>query len=129
MKRTLISLCLILIFILSVVIADLWFMNRYADGMNRRLDAIVKADSYEEKKRLAGELDVFFVSHDFFAHRLVPTGRMEEMETLLHKLNAYIETEDSHEVAATVAELRSRVNLLYSTFMYRWYHPERFRIE
>lgn len=129
MKRTLISLGLITVFIITVVIADLWFMSRYAEGMNSRLDAIAEAKSYLEKKKLAKELDDFFVSQDFWAHRLVPTGRMEELETLLHKLNAYLETEDSHEVTATVAEIRSRVNLLYSTSIYHWYHPVEFRIE
>lgn len=129
MKRTLISLGLITVFILAVVIADLWFMTRYAEGMNTRLDAIAEAESYQEKKELAAELDDFFLSRNFWAHRLVPTGRMEELETLLHKLNAYIETEDTHEVVATVAEIRSRVNLLYSTSFYHWYHPAEFRIE
>ena len=53
----------------------------------------------------------------------------EELEMLLHKLNAYLKTEDEHEIEATAAELRARVNLLYSTDLYHWYHPFQFRIE
>ncbi len=129
MKRTVISLSLITAFILAVVIWDLWFMTRYVSGMNDRLDALEAAGSLEEQKSLAMELDDFFMDRNFWAHRVVPTGRMEDLETLLHKLNAYIETEDEHEVEATIAEVRARVNLLYSTDIYHWYQPAEFRIE
>lgn len=129
MRRTWISFGLLSLFILAVVCGDLWFMSSYADGMNRRLDAITAAATMEEKKSCAAELDAYFTEKNFWAHRLVPTGRMEELETLLHKLNAYLKTEDEHEIEATVAELRARVNLLYSTTVYHWYHPAEFCIE
>ena len=129
MKRTVISLTVIIVFILAVICGDLWFMSSYAHGMNLRLDAIAQADSLEAKKQRAAELDEYFLKRNFWAHRLVPTGRMEELEALLHKLNAYLKTDDSHEVDATIAEIRARVNLLYSTTIYHWYHPAEFRIE
>lgn len=129
MKRTIISLTVIIVFILAVVCGDLWFMSSYAYGMNRHLDAILEADTLELKKQRAIELDDFFVRKNFLAHRLVPTGRMEELETLLNKLNAYLKTNDEHEVEATVAEIRARVNLLYSTTIYHWYQPAEFSIE
>jgi hypothetical protein len=129
MKRTIISLTVIIVFILAVVCADLWFMSSYAYGINRHLDAILEAHTLESKKQRATELDEFFANKDFWAHRLVPTGRMEELEMLLNKLNAYLKTNDEHEVEATVAEIRARVNLLYSTSIYHWYQPAEFRIE
>ncbi|MBQ8894031.1 MAG: DUF4363 family protein [Clostridia bacterium] len=129
MKRTMVSLILIILFILAVVLGDLWFMSSYAEGMNDRLDALLEAKTLEEKKSCALDLDAFFEKRNFWAHRLVPTGRMEELETLLHKLNAYLKTDDAHEVEATVAEIRSRVNLLYSTAIYHWHHPTEFCIE
>lgn len=129
MKRTVISLTLITVFILAVAWGDIYFMTGYAKGMNDRLDAVEQAESFEEKKICALSLDRFFRSKGFWAHRFIPTGRIEELETLLHKLNSYIETKDDHEVEATVAELRARVNLLYSTSIYHWYHPTEFRIE
>lgn len=129
MRRTVISLSLILLFIVAVVGGDLWFMSRFADGMNRRLDAVSSAATLVEKKILAKDLDAYYSKQDFWAHRLIPTGRIEELETLLHKLNAYLKVGDMFEVEATVAEIRSRVNLLYSTTLYHWYHPAEFRIE
>lgn len=129
MKRTWISFGVLVVFILAVVCGDLWFMSSYADGMNRRLDAIMEAGTLEDKKSCAEDLDAYFVKKNFWAHRLVPTGRMEELETLLHKLNAYLNTADEHEIEATVAEIRARVNLLYSTDVYHWYHPAEFCIE
>jgi hypothetical protein len=129
MKRTVISLILILFFIRLVVCGDLWFMSGFADGMNNGLDAIRDAETFADKKLLANELDSFYESRSFWAHRLIPTGRMEELETLLHKLNAYLKVGDDYEVEATVAEIRARVNLLYSTSIYHWYHPAEFRIE
>ncbi len=129
MKRTMISLGVISVFILGIAIGDLWFMNRYAAGMNEGLDAIAAAESFDEKKMHTAQLEDFFVSQDFWAHRLIPTSRLEELETLLHKLNAYLETEDENEVSATVAEIKARVNLLYSTNLYHWYHPAGFSIE
>ncbi len=129
MKRTVISLTVITAFVLGVVVWDLWFMTRYVGGMNERLDALEAALEFEEQKACAAQLDDYFLSKNFWAHRLVPTGRMEELETLLHKLNAYIETKDEREVEATIAELRARLNLLYSTDLYHWYHPMEFRIE
>ncbi len=129
MKRTVISLTLITVFILAVALGDIYFMTGYAEGMNDHLDAVEKAVSFEEKKACALSMDQFFRSKEFWAHRFVPTGRIEELETLLHKLNSYIKTKDDHEVDATVAELRARVNLLYSTSVYHCYHPTGFRIE
>lgn len=129
MKRTMTGLIVITVFVVAVVLADLWFMSQYAAGMNERLDAVANAEGFENQKYAAEELDRYFNEQDFWAHRFIPTGRMEELETLLHKLNAYITTEDEHEVLATAAEIRARVNLLYSTDLYHWYHPADFRIE
>lgn len=129
MKRTIISLSLITLFVFGVVFFDLFFMTRYVGALNDRMDLLEHASSREEQIERALDLGEFFKEHKFWANRLIPTDRMEDMETLLHKLNAYIETEDVHEVEATIAELRSRVNLLYSTDPYHWYHPTRFRIE
>lgn len=129
MKRTMTGLIVITVFVVAVVLADLWFMSQYAAGMNERLDAVANAEGFENQKHAAEELDRYFNEQDFWAHRFIPTGRMEELETLLHKLNAYIATEDEHEVLATAAEIRARVNLLYSTDLYHWYHPADFRIE
>ena len=129
MKRTIISLCIITVLIIAIVVGDLWFMSNFADGMNTRLDAIAGADTIVEKKQLAAELDNFYMKRNFWAHRLVPTNRMEDLETLLHKLNAYLKAEEENEIEATVAEVRARVNLLYSTSVYHWYHPTGFCIE
>lgn len=129
MKRTIISLCIITVLIIAIVVGDLWFMSNFADGMNTRLDAIAGADTIVEKKQLAAELDDFYMKRNFWAHRLVPTNRMEDLETLLHKLNAYLKAEEENEIEATVAEVRARVNLLYSTSVYHWYHPAGFCIE
>lgn len=129
MKRTLTSLIVITVFVVSVVVADLWFMSSYAKGMNERLEQIEKVETMEMKKEAVLDLEHYFKNKNFWAHRIVPTGRLEELETLLYKLNAYIAASDEHEVTATIAELRSRVNLLYSTNLYHWYHPAEFSIE
>ena len=129
MKRTLISLSLITVFVVAVAAADIWFMTDFASEMNRRIDLLEQARGYQEQRACALALDEYFESKKLLANRFVLTDRMEEMETLLHKMNSYIETEDEHEVVATAAELRARVNLLYSTAFYHWYHPIEFRIE
>lgn len=129
MKRTWISLVIIIVFIIGVSVLDLWFVSEFAAGMTARLDAVSAAETLPEKKELAEELDRYYQKQQFWAHRLIPTGRLEELEMLLHKLNAYLKTEDEHEIEATAAELRARVNLLYSTDLYHWYHPFQFRIE
>lgn len=129
MKRTIISLILITVFVVGVITADLWFMSSYAAEMNKQLDRIDEVSTFEEKRAEAKALDEYFESRNFWAHRLIPTGRLEEIETLLYKLNSYLVTADEHEVDATVAELKARVNLLYSTMIYHWYHPSDSRIE
>lgn len=129
MRRIIVSLCVISAFILMVVIGDLWFMNQYAAKMNKGLDAIDAAGTYEEKGECAKDLEALFKEQRFWAHRLIPTNRLEELETLLNKLKAYIKSEDENEVGATVAEIRARVDLLYSTDLWRWYQSGGFRIE
>ena len=129
MKRTFISLALILAIITLVVIGDLAFMTQFADGMTMRLDKIIESKSIVKQREIAEELGLFYKSKDFIAHRIIPTDRIEEIETMLHKLNAYIGEEDENEIGATAAEIRARVNLLYSTYIYHWYHPFEFRIE
>ncbi len=125
MKRTVINLTLITLFLTAIAVGDLLFMNRYSKEMNERLDAVEDAQSYEEKQNASKLLCEYFQSKYFLAHRLVHTGRLDEVETLLHKLNAYIKTEDEHEVDATVAELRGRVDLLFN----HWHQPRQFSIE
>ena len=129
MKRTFISLSVILFLISLVVFFDLAFMTKFADGMTSRLDLIVESKSIAEQQKLAKELNSFYKSKEFIAHRIIPTDRIEEIETMLHKLNAYIGEEDENEIGATAAEIRARVNLLYSTYVYHWHHPFEFRIE
>ena len=118
-----------MIFIITVVAVDLWVMTSFVSGMTRRLDLISDSDELMVQKELAKDLDSFYESKRFWIHRFVPTGKVEDIETLLHKLNAYLKEEDYNEVEATVAELRTRVNVLYSTYIYHWYHPFHFRIE
>ncbi len=129
MKRTTVAFSLIGVFILLVVGGDLWFSNSFAKQMNRRLDTVRDAGSTAEKVENVQKLDNYYQSQDFLAHRFIPTNRLEELEMLLHKLNAYLSVGDEHEVAATVAEIKARVNLLYSTDVYHWYHPVDYRIE
>ncbi len=129
MKRTFISFGILISLVVVAVGADLFFMTRFAAGITDRLDLISQEDLLYKKKEFAEDLDRFYEENSFWAHRVVPTDRLDEIEMLLHKLNAYLEEEDYNEVEATVAELRARINLLYSTNIYHWYHPFRFRIE
>lgn len=129
MKRTFISFGILISLVLAVVGADLFFMTRFAAGITDRLDQISQEDLLDKKKEIAADLDRFYEKNSFWAHRVVPTDRLDEIEMLLHKLNAYLEEEDYNEIEATTAELRARINLLYSTNIYHWYHPFRFRIE
>ena len=129
MKRTFICFWILISLVLAVVGADLFFMTRLASGMTDRLDRISREDLLDKKKEIALELDRFYDENSFWAHRVVPTDRLDEIEMLLHKLNAYMKEEDYNEIEATASELRARVNLLYSTNIYHWYHPFRFRIE
>ena len=116
-------------FILVIVCGDLLFMTSFAEGMTERLNRIHQTDRLEEKIEIAKDLDEFYKKRSFMAHRLIPTDRVEEIEMLLHKLNAYLKEADANEIEATTAELRARVNLLYSTTIYHWYPPFEFRIE
>ena len=118
MKRTFISFGIILAFLLVIVGTDLVFMTSFADGMTKRLDLIIETENIDLQKQRAKELDDYFRSKEFFAHRFIPTDRIEEIETMLHKLNAYISEEDKNEIEATAAEIRARINLLYSTYIY-----------
>ncbi|MBQ7971787.1 MAG: DUF4363 family protein [Clostridia bacterium] len=129
MKQTFISFGIILAFLLVIVGTDLVFMTSFADGMTKRLDLIIETENIDLQKKRAKELDDYFRSKEFFAHRFIPTDRIEEIETMLHKLNAYISEEDKNEIEATAAEIRARINLLYSTYIYHWYQPFEFRIE
>ena len=129
MKRTIVSLILISLFVCGVVIFDVSFMTNYAKRMNELLDQVENAADSEAQKDAALQLDAYFEKQNFCAHRFVPTGMIDEIETLLYKLNAYISTNDEHEICATISEIRSKVNSLYSTSLYRWYHPPEFRIE
>ncbi len=129
MKRIFISLGVILAFMVLVLVADFVFMGHYADGMNQRLDSLEMAASYEEKMGCAKELISFYKSNDFLAHRLIPTGKLDELEMLLYRLVVFLKAEEDYEASATVAEIKARVNLLYSTVFYHWYHPKEFGIE
>lgn len=129
MKRTFISLAVILAFLIFIIGTDLIFMTSFADGMTKRLTLIIESENIAYQKEKAKEMDDYFRSKEFFAHRFIPTDRIEEIETMLHKLNAYINEEDANEIEATAAEIRARINLLYSTYIYHWYQPFDFRIE
>ncbi len=129
MKRTFVSLGLIILFLVAVLAADLIFTTYYADGMLKRLDALEAVESFELKEAKTQELIDFFEKNDFLAHRLIPTNRMDELETLIFRLVSFLEAEEAYEVSATVSEIRARIHSLYSTSVYHWYHPREFGIE
>lgn len=129
MKRTFISLAVILAFLLLIIGTDLVFMTTFTDGMTNRLQSIIETENIDLQKRRAKELDDYYQSKEFLAHRFIPTDRIEEIETMMHKLNAYINEKDENEIEATATEIQARINLLYSTFIYHWYQPFEFRIE
>ena len=118
-----------MLFIFAVVFADVYIITDFSSGMTSRLDAISSTEDFQKQTVLAEEMDSYYESRRFWLHRFVPTGKLEDIETLLHKLNAYLKEEDEKEIEATTAEIRARVNFLYSTWLYHWYHPFRFRIE
>ncbi len=129
MKRTFISLAVIILFLLLIIGTDLIFMTSFADGMTNRLNLIIETENVDLQKQRARDLDDYFRSKEFFAHRFIPTDRIEEIETMMHKLNAYINEEDKNEIEATATEIQARINLLYSTYIYHWHQPFEFRIE
>ena len=129
MRRTFISFTVIMLFIITVVSADVCVITDFSSGMTSRLDALSSTEDFQKQMALAEEIDSFFESRRFWLHRFVSTAKVDDIETLLHKLNAYLKERDEKEIEATTAEIRARVNFLYSTWLYHWYHPFRFRIE
>lgn len=129
MKRTFISLGLILTFLIAILATDLFFMSHYADGMLSRIDSLETAESYEIKNLKMDDLLAFYEANDFLAHRFVMTDRMDEIDVLIYRLAAFLEAEEDYEVSATIAELKARIHSLYSTWLYHWYHPREFGIE
>lgn len=128
MKRFLISLILILLFVGGSVVFDQWFMCRFAKEINGGLDRIVQAEEQSERDEAIKALNQCYDDRHPIADHLIFANRLEEIETLLYKLNAYVEAEDEEEILATAQELRARINLLHSLEFYRGNHPSDFSI-
>ncbi len=128
MKRMVIPLIIIIALVGFIVAADLWFITSYASGMTERLDALSQAQPGEQAEQCR-EIIHFHFDKKFWVRRFIPSARLDEIEMLLHKLDAYVEEGDQNEIGATTAEVRARVNRLFSTFLYHWYHPEGYRIK
>lgn len=129
MRRFLISLGFIMLFVIGSVVFEQWYMYRFAKGMNEGLDDIMEAKQYVKQTEAMGALNDFYEKNHPVISHLVFSNRLEEIETVLHKLNAYVAAEDENEVPATIEELRSRINLLASTELYRRNHPHGFCID
>lgn len=129
MKRTFISLGTIVLLLIAVLAFDIIFTTYYSDGMLKRLDLLESVGTFENKMNAAEELIAFYEKNDIIAHRLIPTNRMDELESSIYRLVAFLEAGEDYEVSATVAEIRARIHSLYSTWFYRWYHPRDFGIE
>ena len=112
MKRFVISLLLIFVFVSSAVAFDQWYVNRFKNQLNAGVDAVVEAG--DERQRLAAteELNAVYDRARFIVSQFVFANRLEEVETLLRKLSAYIEIGNEEEIGATAEEFRSRVDLL-----------------
>ncbi len=119
MKRFLISLILILLFVGGSVVYDQWFMCRFAKEMNDGIDGIIQAQHQSEKENAVEQLNECYAKRHPIADHLIFSNRLEEIETLLYKLNAYIEEQEDAEILATAQEMRSRINLLHSIEFYR----------
>lgn len=119
MKRFLISLILILLFVGGSVVYDQWFMCQFSKEMNNGIDGIIQAQNQLEKEGAVERLNKCYEKRHPIADHLIFSNRLEEIETLLYKLNAYIDREEDAEILATAQELRSRINLLHSIEFYR----------
>ncbi len=128
MKRIIRCLLGIMAFVLAVSIFDAVFMSTFAKEMNECLDAVDQAETIEEMAREAKELERIYNKRNFFLHRLAPTMRLEEIEVSLSKLKAFLAVKNYDECLALSAEIRRRVNQLYSTGFYRWYQSGAKRI-
>lgn len=124
MKRTLISLGVILISLIIVVSWNLAFVSQYAREMKRELDYLCEAESYAEMKKAVRRMESIHEKNEQMAYCLIPAGKVEEIKTLLNKLNSYVETGDIDEIKATASELASRINLMYSVNLFHWYPKE-----
>ncbi len=111
----------IIAFVLAVSIFDAVFMSSFAKEVNERLDAVDRAATMEEIEKEVAALERIFKERDFWLHRLVPTNRLEEIEVSLAKIKAFNVAGNEDECLGISAEIRSRVNQLYSTGFYRWY--------
>lgn len=129
MKRFIISLSLILLFVIAAVFFDQWYMYGFAEKMNEGVDQLIISMEDAQKRSDAVEiLNKTFRKARPIINQLVFANRLEEVETVLYKLNAYIEIGDEREISATAEELRSRVNLLSSADLYYRNHASRFGI-
>lgn len=112
MKRFIISLSFIFLFVISVIAFDQWYMDRFENRINQGLDAVLSA-----KDERGLQESIKMLNEDFYHSRSVVSqfvfaNRLEEMETALYKLNAYVEIQDHDEIMATAEEVRARLHLL-----------------
>lgn len=114
MKRFVISLSLILLFIFAVILFDGWYIKTFKKEMNQGIDAIIAAENQAEFIAAGERLRDSYNRRKIILSKLVFTNRMEEMQTLVDKLMAYLDAENESEILATAAELRARINLLRS---------------
>lgn len=129
MKRFLISLILILLFVGGSVVYDQLFMCRFAKEMDEKIGRIVAAENQEACRDAVVELNSYYGKRHPIADHLIFSNRLEDIETLIYKLNAYVEEDDKKEILATAQELRARINMLHSIEFYRGNSPEDFRIK
>ena len=104
----------LIIIVTGVIIFDSVFMRRYSADLICLIERLETAED-RDKTACLEEIKKCFYERDFWAHRIVPTNRLEELETILARLSAYIESGERSEIRAAAAELKTRVRLLYST--------------
>ena len=119
MKRFVISLSLILVFIMGAIFFEHWYMQDFAFTMNGQITLLEEAVRKQENVSTAMEqLNDAYHRNRPIVSQLVFSNRLEEVETVLYKLNAYIKAADQSEINATIAELRARMRLLSSSQRY-----------
>ena len=115
MKRIVVSLIAILVIVVFAVLSGILYSRAYVEGFEGLLDEL---DCTQQKEAVMDKMIQYYWRHSAIVCRIVPLSRMEEIETLLYKLNAYVKKGDEKETLATSEELRARVKMIY--FMALW---------
>lgn len=117
MKKIIITVSVIIIFLTCYCSWEFWYVNRFAKEMNDKLSRAVTATSTQEIDQISTDIEDYLQKRKLLFREVMSQDDMEEIMKVLTDINSYIREEQLPEARVAAAQMNHLVSQITGVYL------------